>query len=345
MASNRFATMLHRNTNKITMILVYAALEWVLILLLLLNSLFSYFITKFADYFGLKHPCLWCSRVDHVLDRGKKVNSIGVNSVCDHHASEISQLGYCHRHQKLAKSQEMCENCSSSMIMGEETALSCSCCNERLEEKVFASGLLLKPAWCNTQGPSCEVVSNEAKKCDSPLGTEDHTDEGAADVEDEHQIISDLDGFSIREVTSEEECSKSLLNFRWGEKESIGDAQEASHGMEVMRESCGSNNLTGICLVEDSSIEIINLQCMRNNDPGDSSDRLNLIDLIDSSTDENMKFPNLREEGQRAGVIQVEIVAQLYQKNSEPETKKESDELLPGMCRSIKWKLMSDPHS
>ncbi|KAK4802536.1 hypothetical protein SAY86_000739 [Trapa natans] len=280
------------------------------------------------DYFGLKHPCLWCSRADHVLDRGKKVNSIWVNSVCHYHASEIAELGYCQIHRKLAKSQEMCENCSSRIAVPEETTSSCSCCNQILEEKVFRSDLLLRPSWCDTQVPSHEVESNDAKKWDSSLGTEDHTDEGAADVEDEHQIISDLDGFSIREVTSEEECSKSFLNFRWGEKESIEDAQEASHshGIEAVRESRGSNSLVGICLV-DSSIEVINLQCLGDKDTNCSSDILNLIDLIDSSMNENQKFSKIREEEQHLEVSQEDIAEELYENNSEPETKKEPDEL------------------
>ncbi|KAF2308382.1 hypothetical protein GH714_006618 [Hevea brasiliensis] len=113
MAANKFATMLHRKTNKITLILVYAMLEWVLIVLLLLNSLFSYLIIKFADYFGLKRPCLWCSRLDHYFEPAKFQNSYR-SHVCEAHAMEISKLGFCSNHRKLAESQDMCEDCSSS---------------------------------------------------------------------------------------------------------------------------------------------------------------------------------------------------------------------------------------
>ncbi|KAJ6689560.1 hypothetical protein OIU85_005922 [Salix viminalis] len=113
MAGNKFATMLNRNTNKITLILVYAILEWVLIILLLLNSLFSYLIIKFADYFGLKRPCLWCSRLDHFFEPANFQNSYR-SLVCDDHAKEISKLGYCSNHRKLAESQDLCEDCSSS---------------------------------------------------------------------------------------------------------------------------------------------------------------------------------------------------------------------------------------
>nr|KYP61227.1 hypothetical protein KK1_023655 [Cajanus cajan] len=113
MAANKFATMLHRNTNKITLVLVYALLEWILIILLLLNSLFSYLIMKFADYFGLKRPCIWCTRIDHVLEPRKSKSSCR-DLVCEVHASEISKLGFCSNHHKLAESQDMCEDCSSS---------------------------------------------------------------------------------------------------------------------------------------------------------------------------------------------------------------------------------------
>ncbi|KAI3926459.1 hypothetical protein MKW92_007925 [Papaver armeniacum] len=91
MTGNKFATMLHRNTHKITLILVYAILEWILIYLLLLNSLFSYLIMKFANYFGLNPPCLFCSRIDH------------------NHCNEISSLSYCSKHRKLT-TDRCCED-------------------------------------------------------------------------------------------------------------------------------------------------------------------------------------------------------------------------------------------
>ncbi|KAI4313754.1 hypothetical protein L6164_026709 [Bauhinia variegata] len=174
MAANKFATMLHRNTNKITLVLVYAILEWILIILLLLNSLFSYLIIKFADYFGLKRPCIWCTRLDHILEPEKK-NSYR-DLVCEAHATEISKLGFCLNHQKLAESQDMCEDCSSSsqpdymklsqgfgifsslkqitMIddsgdeeigKGEET-LRCSCCGVNFDSRFYPPCILIKPS-------------------------------------------------------------------------------------------------------------------------------------------------------------------------------------------------------
>ncbi|CAI9755984.1 unnamed protein product [Fraxinus pennsylvanica] len=107
MAANKFATMLHRNTNKITFILIYAVLEWILMILLLLNSMFSYVITKFAEYFGLKPPCLWCTRLDHVFEPQRVNKNMHIDLLCEAHSKEISKLGYCSNHRKLAESRDM----------------------------------------------------------------------------------------------------------------------------------------------------------------------------------------------------------------------------------------------
>ncbi|XP_027341764.1 myosin-binding protein 2 [Abrus precatorius] len=178
MAANKFATMVHRNTNKITLVLVYAILEWILILLLLLNSLFSYLIIKFADYFGLKRPCIWCTRIDHIIEPGKDKNSCR-DLVCEAHAFEISKLGFCSNHHKLAESQEMCEDCSSSSqldyvklsrsfgffpwmkqigmikdadadddkeIVKVEENLRCSCCGVNFDNRFYPPCILIKPS-------------------------------------------------------------------------------------------------------------------------------------------------------------------------------------------------------
>lgn len=99
MAANRFATLIHRKTNRITLILVYAFLEWSLIFFILLNSLFSYFILRFADYFGLKRPCLFCSRLDRFFDASGKSPSHR-DLLCDDHALEISNVRFSYSHSK-----------------------------------------------------------------------------------------------------------------------------------------------------------------------------------------------------------------------------------------------------
>lgn len=112
MASNGFAKVLQRNSWRLTTILVYAVLEWILIFLLLINALFQYIITKFATFFGLHPPCLWCSRVDHILE--PKEPDFYKKLICERHAREISLLGYCSTHRKLVDAHGMCEECAFS---------------------------------------------------------------------------------------------------------------------------------------------------------------------------------------------------------------------------------------
>lgn len=175
MAPNQFATMLHRRANKMSTILVYAVLEWILIVLLLLNCLFYYIIRKFAKYFGLKPPCLLCSRVEHLLEpHNNNTNNTYENFMCEAHATEISSLNYCPSHHKLTEFNNLCKNCiafqhirSGKIInlspkvavfesLGKDVAHNdngnekCSCCDE-----VLSSGLLLKP--------SCDILEHAQK--------------------------------------------------------------------------------------------------------------------------------------------------------------------------------------
>ncbi|KAK9051073.1 hypothetical protein SSX86_027699 [Deinandra increscens subsp. villosa] len=147
MAANKFATMLHNKTNKITLILVYAVLEWTLMILLLLHSVFSYLIIGFARYFGLNPPCFSCSRIDRFRYH-----------LCEFHSKEVSQLRFCSDHQKLGEFHDMCGNCSSSVLGFRKEAknfvfskveridviqgggdcegdLKCSCCGVNFERK------------------------------------------------------------------------------------------------------------------------------------------------------------------------------------------------------------------
>ncbi|GAB4828746.1 hypothetical protein Ancab_018415 [Ancistrocladus abbreviatus] len=150
MAANKFATMLSRKTNKITLVLVYAVLEWTLICLLILHSLFSFLIIKFANYFGLKKPCLLCSRLDHVFEP-KTPNSSYADLLCEQHATEISKLGYCSNHRKLVECQNMCEDCLSSTHHNHHenasmNAVRCSCCDVIITHKILSPDILIKPS-------------------------------------------------------------------------------------------------------------------------------------------------------------------------------------------------------
>ncbi|PNT15863.1 hypothetical protein POPTR_010G109900v4 [Populus trichocarpa] len=210
MVGNKFATMLQRNTNKITLILVYAILEWILIILLLLNSLFSYLIIKFADYFGLKRPCLWCSRLDHFFEPANFQNSYR-SLVCDDHAKEISKLGYCSSHRKLAESQDMCEGCSSSSSHGEslskfaffpwmtqlgvlqdlggdkvsengEEDLKCSCCGVCLDTKLYCDDYyLIKPSYWGDSDFTQKGNLVLEHQVDNTVDVDDHSDRERSD--------------------------------------------------------------------------------------------------------------------------------------------------------------------
>lgn len=221
MAANKFATMVHRNTNKISLILIYAVLEWTLIVLLLLNSLFSYLIIKFAECVGLKPPCLWCSRVDHIFEPAKNKN-MHRDLLCEAHAAEISQLEYCSNHQKLVQSQDMCEDCLSSrpeiraknltllpwmkemgMVQRDggdddtvvvenagEANLKCSCCGVELDSNKYSSYILIKSSSWDVLEYSDEKTSliTEVKHDDHHLegGGSDVLEQSRSDFNTDH---------------------------------------------------------------------------------------------------------------------------------------------------------------
>lgn len=224
MAANKFATMLHRNTNRTTVVLVYAILEWILIILLLLNSLLSCLIVKFADYFGLKRPCVWCSRIDHIIEPKNSKNCCR-DLVCEAHAAEISKLGYCYTHRKLAESEYMCKDCSSSSSLSserdyvkfsksfglfpwmkqktaliqnaddDEAALTCSCCGTHLESRVYPPWFVAKPSLSVLDYTQIQnlITRGEGNDVDAEIDEGDrHSDRSRSDFafdnreEDEH---------------------------------------------------------------------------------------------------------------------------------------------------------------
>ncbi|XP_019260566.1 PREDICTED: myosin-binding protein 2-like, partial [Nicotiana attenuata] len=218
-----FATMLHKNTNKITLILIYAILEWTLIILLLLNSLFSYLIIKFAEYFGLKPPCPLCSRVDHLFDQYGNSKTLRKDLLCEDHVTEISKLGFCSNHQKLAESQDMCEDCSSSRLeisensallawMDEikliqngkeisvengEVSVMCSCCGVNLESKFSTPYILIKPSLddylaYNQKGNLIIEAAEDDDLMDKGNDFDKERSDFSIEEKTEHQVMSDV---------------------------------------------------------------------------------------------------------------------------------------------------------
>lgn len=98
-----------RNSSRLSAALSSAFSEWILIILLLIDSFCLYLATKICRSFKLQTPCLLCSRFCYLL--GNEKLGFYRNLVCDSHKLEISSLAFCHVHQKLANAREMCETC------------------------------------------------------------------------------------------------------------------------------------------------------------------------------------------------------------------------------------------
>ncbi|WVZ60240.1 hypothetical protein U9M48_010290 [Paspalum notatum var. saurae] len=149
-----------KKSNRVARVLAYALLEWILIALLLANGVFSYLISRFAAFFGLAPPCALCSRlgVDSLFEpqRSHHRGAEPLRRVlCDAHAAELSRLGYCGAHRRLADAGDMCEDCAAAAAPGKallswmgrselgERDLACACCGVALESGFYSPPFLL----------------------------------------------------------------------------------------------------------------------------------------------------------------------------------------------------------
>ncbi|WVZ60887.1 hypothetical protein U9M48_010847 [Paspalum notatum var. saurae] len=96
-------------------------LEWILMLLLLLEGLISYLVTTFAHLCKLQPPCPMCTRLDHVL--GKAQPGFYRELMCNSHKAEASSWAFCHIHQKLVDVHMMCETCLLSFAAEKKSNL------------------------------------------------------------------------------------------------------------------------------------------------------------------------------------------------------------------------------
>ncbi|KAL0421854.1 UNVERIFIED_CONTAM: putative myosin-binding protein 5 [Sesamum latifolium] len=100
--------------------LIYAILEWVMIILLFVDGLLAFISNELAKFFGLRVPCLLCTRIDHVLVH--RVSSFYYNdSMCEGHKKDISSLAYCNMHKKLSDIRSMCQGCLLSFATGKDS--------------------------------------------------------------------------------------------------------------------------------------------------------------------------------------------------------------------------------
>ncbi|KAM0936654.1 putative myosin-binding protein [Dioscorea sansibarensis] len=108
--SQGFVGMAEKNyTRHFCSALSSAFLEWLLMLLLLLDVLIQYIGSKLARFCKLQMPCLLCSRIDRIFGNAK-AEFFG-DLICDDHKMEISSLVYCDTHEKLADVHGMCQAC------------------------------------------------------------------------------------------------------------------------------------------------------------------------------------------------------------------------------------------
>ncbi|XP_073126857.1 probable myosin-binding protein 5 [Henckelia pumila] len=105
-----FKCFVEQKLGKFPHFLIYAFLEWVMIILLFVDGFLAFVSNEFAKYFELRIPCLLCTRIDHLLAH-RNSNFYYNDSICEHHKKEISSLAYCHVHKKLSDLRTMCEGC------------------------------------------------------------------------------------------------------------------------------------------------------------------------------------------------------------------------------------------
>uniref|UniRef100_A0A8R7U7R0 GTD-binding domain-containing protein n=1 Tax=Triticum urartu TaxID=4572 RepID=A0A8R7U7R0_TRIUA len=193
-SAGRYAAALHRRTHRVTSALAYAALEWVLIALLLLNGLLSHAVARFAAYFRLRPPCLLCSRADRLFGAEQEDADQAAGDarwlrglLCGAHAAEISGMGYCLHHRRLvADAADMCEGCLSSwkreMMRDaeEDGAVVCSCCKALVQ--ITSSRALEDPAVHHKAAEEEEQDQGYVL-----LDQEDHEDEEEEQNEEEAQ--------------------------------------------------------------------------------------------------------------------------------------------------------------
>ncbi|XP_019097247.1 PREDICTED: myosin-binding protein 3-like [Camelina sativa] len=249
MAANTFATKLSRNTNRITVILVYAFLEWLLMFFIFLNSLFTYFIVRFASFFGLKQVCLLCPKLDRLFERNSENRFTYYRELlCQSHVAELASLSFCKTHGKTSESGNLCSDCSNREEERSNIGLGfCTCCQKSLAEKPYPNYLLIKSSiWGKTLGRDrenggliLEMIDDEKFFGDGfDIERESYPSEffrSKAEAEGKREeqqqngeVISDVEsyGLSLREVSEEDGLRSIISNINSpGNEEEIPEAK------------------------------------------------------------------------------------------------------------------------
>ncbi|XP_022866176.1 probable myosin-binding protein 5 isoform X2 [Olea europaea var. sylvestris] len=110
MRAKSFNGFIEERLGKFPHFVIYAILEWVMIILLFIDGFLAFVSNEYAKFFELRIPCLLCTRIDHVLVR--RHSSFDYNdSICPVHKKDISSLAYCHVHKRLSDIRSTCEVC------------------------------------------------------------------------------------------------------------------------------------------------------------------------------------------------------------------------------------------
>lgn len=261
-AATKFSAMLQKNTRRIVAVLTYAVLEWILIISILLNSLFSYCITKFAKRFGLKPPCSWCSRVDHVLETGKGTKSYR-DHLCDAHATEVSRLSFCLNHGKLVETHLMCEDCldSGPDQDGDPNGVevvSCSCCERSLSGKFSPPYLLIKALQKGSFViESIDDDTNGGDKSREPEKFCTFEDQAEEEIVETKINNADDENADDEKAADEHRVLSRVGNLQCDEKEADGDTESCKVSIRNKDSSCTSPNAVQRCLAEDLMAHIM----------------------------------------------------------------------------------------
>ncbi|KAI3685161.1 hypothetical protein L6452_34397 [Arctium lappa] len=174
--------------------LVWAVLEWMLIISLYLDGFLSCIANKFADVFELDPPCVLCTRVDHALG-GKNPNLYYNESICESHKKDISSLAYCHVHRKLSDIRNMCDGCLLSFATDKDADSD----SNKLKD--------------DDEGGKAE---DDQKKTSAELAEKKVKDSSKTEVGDENRCSCCGECLKPKQVTKEasKEVSRCLSNFR-----------------------------------------------------------------------------------------------------------------------------------
>ncbi|KAB2633436.1 hypothetical protein D8674_029683 [Pyrus ussuriensis x Pyrus communis] len=120
MTKRSFTRYVEQELGRLPHFVVYALLEWTLIILLFVDGFLAFAANEFAKFFELQIPCWLCTRIDHILvhrDQDFYYN----DSICEAHRKDVSYLAYCHNHKKLSDIRKMCEACLLSFATEKES--------------------------------------------------------------------------------------------------------------------------------------------------------------------------------------------------------------------------------